>query len=84
LITLNPSTLTFLLDRLSSNLVKMIKIGTTIRTRNVITALLSFALGATPPQQVDVWPGAHFPFFLRPAVHGRAIELEADLGFRRG
>jgi hypothetical protein len=34
--------------------------------------------------KIDVWPGAHFPFFVRPAVHGRAIELEADLGFRRG
>lgn len=35
---MNPSTLTFLLDRLFSNLFKMIKVGTTIRMRNVIIA----------------------------------------------
>jgi hypothetical protein len=83
LITLNPSTLTFFLDRLSSNLVKMIKIGTTIRTRNVIITLLSFALGA-PSQQQDRYLARrpYFPTFLGPASNGRAIELEADLGFR--
>src|SRR5687767_12820783 len=42
--------LTGLLDRLLSNLFKMIKVGI-IRTRNVITAFLSFALGAPPLQQ---------------------------------
>jgi hypothetical protein len=51
LIILNPSTLTFLLDRLSSNLFKMIKVGIIITKRNVIIAFLSFALGAPPPQQ---------------------------------
>jgi hypothetical protein len=50
LIILNPSTLTFFLDRLLSNLFKMIKVGI-IRTRSVIIAFLSFALGTPPPQQ---------------------------------
>jgi len=42
--------LTFFLDRLFSNRVKMIKVGI-IRTRTVITAFLSFALGPLPPQR---------------------------------
>jgi hypothetical protein len=50
LIILNPSTLTFFLDRLLSNLFKMIKIGI-IRTRSVTIAFLSFAL--EPPPQHD-------------------------------
>jgi hypothetical protein len=71
LITLNPSTLTFFLDRLFSNLVKMIKVGRIIRTRNVIIAFLSLALGA-PSQKIDIWPGAQFRIFLGLAGNGRA------------
>jgi hypothetical protein len=80
LITLYPSTLTFFLDRLFSNLVKMIKVGRITRTRNVITAFLSLALGA-PSHKIDIWPGAYVRNFLGLAGNGRAIELEADLGF---
>jgi hypothetical protein len=81
LIILNPSTLTFFLDRLFSNLVKMIKVGI-IRTRNVIIAFLSFALGAPPQQQQDRYLAWPFPHFLGLAGSGRAIELEADHRFR--
>jgi hypothetical protein len=68
--------LTCLLDRLLSNLFKMIKVGI-IRTRNVITAFLSFALGA-PPLQQDRYlaPAPYFHIFLGLAGNGRAIELE--------
>jgi hypothetical protein len=82
---LNPSTLTFLLDRLFSNLVKMIKVGI-IKRRNVIIARLSFALGAQPPpqqQQQDRYLARSYSaLFLGLAGNGRAIELEADHGFR--
>jgi hypothetical protein len=63
---LNPSTLTFRLDRLFSNLFKMIKVGiTTIRTRKVIIAFLSLALGRPPPQQDRYLVGrAYFRIFL--------------------
>ena len=76
-----PSTLTFFLDRLFSNLVKMIKVGRITRTRNVIIAFLSLALGA-PSHKIDIWPGAYSRIFLGLAGNGRAIELEAALGFR--
>jgi hypothetical protein len=88
LIILNPSTLTFLLDRLSSNLFKMIKVGIIITKRNVIIAFLSFALGALPPQHgryLTRRPISAFSWvriFLALAGNGRALELEADLGFR--
>jgi hypothetical protein len=81
LIILNPSTLTFFLDRLFSNLVKMIKVGI-IRTRNVIIAFLSFALGAPPQQRQDRYLARLFLPFLGLAGNVRAIELEADHGFR--
>jgi hypothetical protein len=56
--------LTCLLDRLLSNLFKIIKVGI-IRTRKVITAFLSFALGA-PPLQQDRYlaPAPYFHIFL--------------------
>jgi hypothetical protein len=46
--------------------------------------LLPFiALGAPPPQQDRYLAGAYFRIFLGLAGgNGRAIELEADLGFR--
>jgi hypothetical protein len=68
--------LTFFLDRLFSNRVKMIKVGI-IRTRTVITAFLSFALGPPRRSEIYIWPGALFPHFLGLAGNGRAIELEA-------
>ena len=84
LITLNPSTLTFLLDRLFSNLFKMIKVGITkIRTRNVIIAFLSSLSERRRSSKIDIRPGALFPHYLELGHgNGRAIELEADLGFR--
>jgi hypothetical protein len=88
LIILNPSTLTFLLDRLSSNLFKMIKVGIIITKRNVIIAFLSFALRAPPPQHdryLARRPISAFSWvriFLGLAGNGRALELETDLGFR--
>ena len=42
---------------------------------------LSLALGA-PSHEIDIWPGALFRIFLGLAGNGRAIELEADPGFR--
>jgi hypothetical protein len=64
LITLNPSTLTFLLDRLFSNLFKMINVGIkTIRTRNVIIAFLSFARGAAAARSIS-GPAAPISAFL--------------------
>jgi hypothetical protein len=84
LIILNPSRLTVLLDRLFSNLVKMIKVGTIIRTKNVIIAS-PHPLGAPPPSKIDVWPGAQiFRIFWGLAGNGRApIELEANPGLRQ-
>jgi hypothetical protein len=73
LIILNPSMLTFLLDRLFSNLVKMIKIGMPIRRSNVNIAFLSFARGA-PPQQDRYLACAYFRIPLGLAGNGRAIE----------
>jgi hypothetical protein len=58
LIILNPSTLTFLLDRLFSNLFKMIKVGTIIRMRNVIIA--SFHSPSERRRKVDIWPAPSF------------------------
>jgi hypothetical protein len=74
LIILNPSTLTFRLDRLFSNLVKMIKIGMLIRRSNVNIAFLSFARGA-PLQQDRYLACAYFRIPLGSAGNGRAIEL---------
>jgi hypothetical protein len=68
--------LTCLLDRLLSNLFKMIKVGI-IRTRNVITAFLSFALGAPPLLR----PGALFPHFLGLRATAGPSDLR-DPGFR--
>jgi hypothetical protein len=84
LIILNPSTLTFLLDRLFSNLFKMIKVGTTIRMRNVIIASL------IPPSErrrrkVDVWPAPNFRILFGAwQATARLHRIEADLGFRLG
>jgi hypothetical protein len=64
LITLNPSTLTFFLDRLFSNLFKMIKVGIIIRMRNVITAFLSSLSELGRRSKIDIWPGAYFRIFL--------------------
>jgi hypothetical protein len=78
LIILNPSMLTFFLDRLFSNLFKMIKVGIIITTRNAIIAFLSFALGAPPPQQ-DRYLAP--PYLAWPAT-AEPWNLGADLGFR--
>jgi hypothetical protein len=85
LIILNPSTLTFLLDRLFSNLFKMIKVGTIIRMRNVIIASFHSPSERRRRREVDIWPAPNFRILFglgrqRPGP----IELEADLGFRLG
>ena len=80
MITLNPSTLTFFLDRLFSNLFKMIKVGIkTIRTRNVIIASFHSRSAAAAARSRS---GPAALILLGLAGTGRAIELEADLGFR--
>jgi hypothetical protein len=83
LIILNPSTLAVLLDRLFSNLFKMIKVGIIIRKRNVIIAFLSLLPERRRRSKIDIWPCAYFRILLGLAGNGRAIELEADLGFRQ-
>ena len=80
MITLNPSTLTFFLDRLFSNLVKMIKVGRIIRTRNVI--IVSFHSLSERRRTRSISGPAPICIFLGVADNGRAIELEADPGFR--
>jgi hypothetical protein len=85
LIILNPSTLTFLLDRLFSNLFKMIKVGTIIRMRNVIIASFHSPSERRRCRKVDIWPAPNSAFSsglgrYRPGP----IELEADLGLRLG
>jgi hypothetical protein len=83
LITLNPSTLTFFLDRRFSNLFKMIKVGIkTIRTRNVIIASFHSRSAAAAARSISGPAAPNFPIFLGMAGNGPAIELEADLGFR--
>jgi hypothetical protein len=83
LIILNPSTLTFLLDRLFSNLFKMIKVGTMIRMRNVIIA--SFIPPSKRRLKVDMWSARNFRILFGLGRQGPGpIELEADLGFRLG
>jgi hypothetical protein len=64
LIILNPSTLTFLLDRLFSNLFKIIKVGIrTIRARNVSMAFLSFS-ERRRRSKIDISPQRPSPHFL--------------------
>jgi hypothetical protein len=74
LIILNPSTLTFFLDRLFSSQFKMIKVGI-VRTRNVIIGFHSFALGA-PPLEQDRYLVRRPTAALGLGGNSRAIELE--------
>jgi hypothetical protein len=83
LIILNPSTLTFLLDRLFSNLFKMIKVGTIIRTKNVIIASFHSPSERRRRGKIDISPGAQISAFLGLGRQWPSpVDLEADLGFR--
>ena len=77
--------LTFLLDRRFSNLVKMIKVGTIIRTKNVIIASFHSPSERRRRGKIDISPGAQiFRIFWGLAGNGRApIELEANPGLRQ-
>jgi hypothetical protein len=83
LIILNPSTLTFLLDRLFSNLFKMIKVGTIIRTKNVIIASFHSPSERHRRSKIDISPGAqNFRISWAWPQWPSPVDLEADLGFR--